>query len=181
MVLAALGKGGVGAEIGVFKAGFSKEILAAAEPRKLYLVDPWRNSADPSLGASWYASGSENDMEEIYRGVQRDLRAQIEAGQVELLRGPSVEAMAAIEDGSLDFVYIDGDHRYEAVRADLDLALQKTRPGGVIALDDYSLGSWWGDGVVRATNEFIGANALILRIGRAGNGQVVLRRTDRAS
>lgn len=180
-VLATFGTGGAGAEIGVFKAQFSRAILAAAKPRKLYLIDPWQNMSDPSLKSAWYAEGSPNDMEAIYRQVQSDLRAEIESGQVELLRATSVDGMAQIADGTLDFVYIDGDHRYEAVCRDLALAMQKVRPGGIIALDDYFLGGWWGDGVVRATNEFIGAHPSRLRIERAGNGQVVLRHVGDAN
>jgi predicted O-methyltransferase YrrM len=50
---------------------------------------------------------------------------------------------------SFDFVYIDGDHTYEAVMRDFRLALNFIAPGGCIAFHD-SL-SW--DGVSRALDE----------------------------
>ncbi len=37
-----LPKGGVGAELGVWKGEFSVRLLKGAKPRQLYLIDPWR-------------------------------------------------------------------------------------------------------------------------------------------
>jgi len=41
------------------------------------------------------------------------------------------------EDGSLDFVWIDGDHSEEAVRADINAWLPKVRNGGWLGGHDY--------------------------------------------
>lgn len=38
-----------------------------------------------------------------------------------------------------DLVFIDGDHSYEGCRLDLELAFDKVKFGGVIALHDYNL------------------------------------------
>ena len=48
-------------------------------------------------------------------------------------------AMAApmFADGSLDFVYIDAEHTFEAVSADIRLWLPKIKPGGAIGGHDY--------------------------------------------
>lgn len=55
-------------------------------------------------------------------------------------------------DGSLDFVFLDADHSYEAVRLDIASWLPKVRPGGVLAGHDY--GSRIGiDSVIRAVDE----------------------------
>ena len=40
-------------------------------------------------------------------------------------------------EGSLDFVFIDGDHSYEGVKLDILNFLPKVRPGGLIAGHDY--------------------------------------------
>jgi predicted O-methyltransferase YrrM len=42
----------------------------------------------------------------------------------------------ALEDRPVDFLMIDGDHRYEAVRRDFELYSQLVRPGGLIAFHD---------------------------------------------
>jgi len=38
-----------------------------------------------------------------------------------------------------DFIYIDGDHRYEGVKRDIELAIPLLKPGGVMLLDDYGI------------------------------------------
>jgi predicted O-methyltransferase YrrM len=58
-----------------------------------------------------------------------------------------------------DFIFIDGNHRLEAVRRDSALALACVRPGGVITWHDYRhLGSEWLNGqneVPEAINELL--------------------------
>ncbi len=46
--------------------------------------------------------------------------------------------VAATMQGSVDFVFIDGDHRYEGVRKDIDAWYPIVRSGGVIAGHDYT-------------------------------------------
>ena len=68
------------------------------------------------------------------------------------------------------------ERAHDAVRADMEMALAKVRRGGVIAIDDYSTGNWWGDDVVRAANGFVGDHAAEVAIGFALAGQVLLVR-----
>ncbi|KPP89225.1 MAG: Methyltransferase domain [Rhodobacteraceae bacterium HLUCCA08] len=167
---------GRGAEIGVFMAGFSQKILNQVKPTKLYLVDPWVNFDDPGLDKSWYKDGSEFDMDAIHDKIAAKYDKRIKNGQVEILRGTSEAMLPKIGDDSLDFVYIDGDHRYEAVRLDIALAWPKLVEGGVMAVDDHVTGYWWQDGVVRAVNEFLGANARTAQIVACDENQVVIRK-----
>ncbi len=170
------GSNGTGAEIGVFKGGYSQTILDKASPQKLYLIDPWASAEDPDLAKSWYAKDSEHDMERIYADVKKKFDKHISTGQVELVRRRTQEATELIADGSLDFIYIDGDHRFEGVQYDLDFAFQKVRRGGVIAADDHALGSWWTDGVVQAVNLFVGKYSKDLKIEFAFESQIVIRK-----
>jgi len=50
---------------------------------------------------------------------------------------PSVEAAAQFNDASVDFVFIDADHSYDAVRADIRAWRPKLRAGGLLAGHDY--------------------------------------------
>jgi hypothetical protein len=50
---------------------------------------------------------------------------------------------------------VDGDHLYEAVRADLELFDPKLKTDGLLAGDDYGMPGWWDDGVTRAVDEFV--------------------------
>lgn len=171
---AMLPKGGIGAEIGVFRGGYSRRIFAEAKPKRLFLVDPWRNSDQPEHARALYAQGGGNEMEEIHAAVTQAFSVRPYVGRVEVVRSMSAPWLASLDDAALDFVYIDGDHTYAAVREDLTLAVAKTRPDGMIGLDDYSLGQWWGDGVVRAVHEALAT--LPLMIAFAAEGQVALRR-----
>jgi hypothetical protein len=56
-------------------------------------------------------------------------------------------------DGTIDFVYIDGDHNYEAVKRDIQLYLPKIKDGGIIAGHDYH--EEW-PGVIKAVEEVLG-------------------------
>ncbi|MEM6618140.1 MAG: class I SAM-dependent methyltransferase [Pseudomonadota bacterium] len=169
--------GGRAAEVGVFEGDFSEKILRVAKPEKLYLIDPWENFDEPGLENAMYGAGSEHDMAAIYEDVRARFDRPISRGRVEMLRSRSQDALGAMGDGTLDFIYIDGDHRYEGVAADLQDALRVVRIGGLIALDDHGLGGWWGDGVVRATNEALGRHAQALRVVFCAKRQIMLEKT----
>jgi len=50
---------------------------------------------------------------------------------------PSGEAANQISDGSVDFIYIDAGHNYEAVKQDILLWKPKLKTVGIMAGDDY--------------------------------------------
>jgi predicted O-methyltransferase YrrM len=52
----------------------------------------------------------------------------------------------------IDYLYIDADHRYESVRADLELWTRCVKSGGVILGDDYGAPGF--PGVTQAWDEF---------------------------
>jgi len=52
-------------------------------------------------------------------------------------RGTSDAVIPSLEDGTVDFVYIDGDHSPEQVYKDAVNILPKMKSGGVILFDDY--------------------------------------------
>lgn len=159
-----LPKASVGAEIGVWRGDFSQEILHTVKPQRLYLIDPWRINPSPTHAKAWYGTGSGVDMDAIHTSVCGRFAGAITRGVVHIVRESSVEALSALPDESLDFAYVDGDHSYEGVRADLELCLRKVKVTGLICGDDYALGSWWRDGVVRAVNEFIGSHPVQIRL-----------------
>ena len=60
------------------------------------------------------------------------------------------EAAGLFKDESLDAVFIDADHSYEAVKMDIQNWMPKVRKGGILAGHDYN--SAW-PGVIKAVNE----------------------------
>ena len=83
-----------------------------------------------------------------------NLTKRFAADVVAVHRAPSVEAAESFADGYFDWVYIDGNHLYEFVKADLETYHRKVRTGGYIAGDDYGAEGWWEGGVTRAVDEF---------------------------
>ncbi|HEX8387498.1 MAG TPA: class I SAM-dependent methyltransferase [Sphingomonas sp.] len=178
-VLALLPRGALGMEVGVWKGQFSRRILNVARPTTLHLVDPWRVSDAPGREASWYGAGrvTQAEMNAMHDAVVGSFATEVDAGRVRIHRGPSSEVLSGFPADSLDFVYIDGDHSHEGCSADLEQAFRLVKPGGLICADDYSLGQWWGDGVVRAVNEFAARHPVKFQL--IVGTQVVIRKLSR--
>jgi hypothetical protein len=156
-LLARLPSNAVCAEIGTWRGDFAQTILSSRRPRTLYLIDPWEHRQEDAYSRAMFGGGDgdgQGEMDAIYAGVLERFRSAIERGQIEVKRSRSLDAAASFGDETLDWVYIDGDHTFEAVRADLEAYHRTVKPGGLIAGDDYGLPGWWGDGVTRAVDEF---------------------------
>jgi len=52
-------------------------------------------------------------------------------------RDYSVDAADSFADETIDFIYIDADHTYEGVMADLEAWYPKVKKGGFILGDDF--------------------------------------------
>ena len=57
---------------------------------------------------------------------------------INIIKGKSYEVADNFEDDSLDFVFIDGDHRYKGVKKDLEAWYPKIKDSGIIAGHDYT-------------------------------------------
>jgi hypothetical protein len=147
-LLRKLPRGAVCAEIGVWRGDGAAAVLRHARPATLYLIDPWEQQAERDR--SLYGR-PQAEMDAVHDGVAKRFHEQIASGQVQMLRSRSQDVEVP---QALDWAWIDGDHTYDAVRADLLKFAQIVKPGGYIAGDDYALG-WWGDGVIRAVDEFV--------------------------
>jgi predicted O-methyltransferase YrrM len=114
--------------------------------KKLYAVDPWKNG---------YSTGDICSDEYPMDVVESNFDIRIKNyPQIIKQKTTSEEFASQIEDGSLDFVYIDGDHSYESCKKDIETWLPKVKKGGVIAGHDYLAACFLG--VVTAVNETFG-------------------------
>lgn len=77
------------------------------------------------------------------------------------LRMTSLEAAQTFNDQSIDFVFIDADHHYDNVKADIEAWYSKVKKGGVIAGHDYREAR---PGVIQAVDEFCANNNFIAQI-----------------
>jgi hypothetical protein len=131
--LNSLGLFGEGVEVGVFRGEYSNEILRTWRGSRLTSIDPWREFA-----ASEYVdmcNTTQTDQEINYQSTAATLSKFAERSRI--LRMTSLEAASQFEGESLDFVYLDAQHHYEAVRDDIRLWLPKVRRGGVLGGHDY--------------------------------------------
>jgi hypothetical protein len=129
-------QGGVCAEIGVWKGEFSQRILESTQPSKLLLIDPWEFQSEfPNRWFGGKLAKSQADMDAIMDDV---VARFADHPEVIIRRGYSVDVLKELEDESLDWVYIDGNHYYEYVLEDLRMSWHKVRAGGFVAGDDYT-------------------------------------------
>lgn len=79
---------------------------------------------------------------------------------VKLLRECSALACKKIEDKSIDLLFIDGNHQYSQVKADIINYSPKMKDGGILCGHDYRKGIC--DGVVKAVDEIFNKNFQVL-------------------
>ena len=136
----------LGAEIGVKEGRFISYLLAQFPDLTMYAVDPWEDQPE---GTETYGAW---DWSSIYRDYRKKTAPY--RNRVRELWLYSVEASKKIEDQSLDFVFIDAQHDYEAVKQDIQLWRPKVKPGGLLSGHDYDPKF---PGAMKAVNEMIEA------------------------
>jgi len=154
-LLKLLPRGRTGIEIGVNRGAYSKKILETTQPSVLHLVDPWPVDSQDDYIRTY---GVRDDMQVHYEMVCSDFAAQIAERRVVVHRAYSRDCAAAFAGGSIDFVYVDGMHSYEACLEDLRLYGPKVRGTGLLLGHDFSntdMGRRKGFGVIRAVAEFV--------------------------
>lgn len=118
-----------GAEIGVWKGEFSAALLEGNPQLHLLCVDPWQTYAD-------WQDGKNGEQRKIDKAHQSAL-ARLAGLHCTVVRKFSAEAAEDVPDGSLDFIYVDANHGYDAVINDLTAWSPKVKRGGGIFGHDY--------------------------------------------
>ena len=141
MLLDALPKRGVVAEIGVAFGDFTSEILERACPATLHLIDSWESER--------YTTGLDHIREKFKKDISRE--------QVLIRRGQSIEVLKSLPVGAFDWVYLDTNHTYATTIEELRLAERAVKMDGFIAGHDYCTGNVIDAvpyGVIEAVAEF---------------------------
>lgn len=129
-----------GAEVGVLD-GYYSEVLCQANPDlKLYSIDAWQ----------WYPTPNnfrkQKDHDQAYEAAKRRLS---EYPNSVIIKKWSTEAVLDFEDESLDFVFIDADHEFQAVTNDIAEWSKKVRKGGIISGHDFGRSKYKNFGHVK--------------------------------
>ena len=130
-----LGLVGHGVEVGSAFGGFAQRIVEQWPGECLHLVDPWVKQ-DPNVYRE--KTNHEAPFQSWYENAKSILSPY--GNRVQFHRMFSSEGSALFADGSLDFVYLDGNHSFEAVSEDLRLWVPKIKPGGLVSGHDYGNG-----------------------------------------
>lgn len=146
-------KGGVGAEIGVFRGHFSEIICQTLAPRKLYLIDPWTKVGDSfGWGKAYTAHGK---LPTALARAEAQARVQAFANVETVIIEDRFPACQAQVQEQLDFVYLDTMHDYHDTLAELAALTHHIAVDGVIFGDDWEPNpSHRNHGVFRAVQEF---------------------------
>lgn len=115
-----------GAEIGVCRGKFSRVFCWNIPELKLYSIDSW--TSDPNDPHDYV-----NDHEANYAHA----KAILSPFNVDIMRCTSMDALSYFGDGTLDFVYIDGNHSFDYVVRDIIEWSKKVRKDGIVSGHDY--------------------------------------------
>lgn len=121
-------------EVGVHEGDFSRFLLRNTKDTTLYCVDPYRKFEE-GVYKDAMNDKSQADFDRMFEGVRASLSAEF-GGRVAMVRKLSMEALPFFPNQSLAFVYIDGNHGFSHVLADIEAWLPKIQPGGILAGDD---------------------------------------------
>lgn len=132
---------GVGVEVGVERGHFAKEIAQYAST--LYLVDPWLA----------YKGYREHVSQDKLDGFLEETKLRVPTATI--IRKFSLDAAKDFADNSLDFVYLDANHSYEHIKADIQAWLPKVKTGGILAGHDYVNRKNVNFGVKQAVQELL--------------------------
>lgn len=137
-------------EIGSYRGESAELFLATGKVSRIYCVDPWRMFYDPQDGAAYTnMKAVEADFDRRHANDKRVVKVKgtIDDFVERYVNGPEGPV-------SVDLVYVDGCHTYEAVKHDILTAVEHIKPK--IAMSGHDWG-WGGDAeLARAVKETVG-------------------------
>ena len=133
----------VGSWKGSSAAYMAVEIANSEKNIKFDCVDVW-TASEPAYDNDQYIKS--NTLFEHFVDNMRPVE-----GYYNAVRKKSTDAAQDYADASLDFVFIDAEHTYTAVIADITAWLPKVKSGGMLAGHDYAT----SEGVRKAVHELL--------------------------
>jgi Methyltransferase domain len=115
----------VGAEVGVDKGEYSELLCQTIPGLHLFCVDPYSTYKD-------YVDFTDQAALDANYATARERLAPYHVTFLRLFNG-----YLSFPNNCLDFVYIDGNHSFEAVTQDLNTWPAKVRPGGIVSGHDW--------------------------------------------
>jgi hypothetical protein len=129
---------------GMSAAFMAVEIINSNKDIKFDCIDIW--SETPYLGEGNQDLVGEDLMNKFLENISPVRHI------VNPIRKDSSTAAADYADGSIDFVFIDGDHTYEGCKKDILAWLPKMKPNSILAGHDYA----WHEPIRDAVRDVFG-------------------------
>lgn len=124
----------VGAEIGSYAGEYTEKFCKAG--LTIYAIDPWKAYEDYNEFRNQGYGMFQSRQDYLYEETKKRLAPY--GDKAIIVRKTSMEAVEDFQDGSLDFVYIDGHHGFKYVAEDLWDWTKKVKKGGVISGHDWA-------------------------------------------
>jgi predicted O-methyltransferase YrrM len=108
---------------------------------RVVCVDPWCSYFAAEEADAHYYAVMEQALQsgDIFQLFLHNIRAGGHEDVIRVLKAPSDEALALLGPGRFDLIFVDGDHSYAAVAADLASAAPLLREGGILCGDDLEV------------------------------------------
>ena len=135
--------GGTFVELGAWLGKSSSYLCDKAKGQEIIIIDSFEGTAE--YLDSYYQLAKTKDIFKLFTENMGDRKYKA-------IKATSKAAARKFTSESLDVVFIDLDHSYEAVKEDIKLWLPKVKKGGYIAGDDYHE-NW--KGVIQAVDELL--------------------------
>ena len=140
----------IGVALGRSIAFLAQEVLASGKTIHIVGIDPWLEIMGQEQPDKQWIGKQYPGPREAFEGLMAE-HAPREREIVEIVQGYSWDVAPQFPDLSLDFVFVDGCHEYDAVKRDISTYLPKMKMGAIMAGDDFSNNLF--PGVIRAVQE----------------------------
>lgn len=146
----------IGAEVGVYKGSMSKNLLKSMPNLFLFMIDRWSEYSESEKienGNTSMSMRKQSSFDVAYEKVKKiRMKYYRRSG---IINRSSTDASNAFKNKTFDFVFIDADHSYQAVKNDIKSWIDKIKLGGYICGHDYHRES-----VKKAVKEFFPINKI---------------------
>lgn len=143
----------IGAEVGVERGVYSERICQSNPGVKLYCVDSWKI----------YDECPEYHDQDLLDKYYNEAKDRLAPYNCIFVKKSSLDAVKNLAPGSLDFVYIDANHKFDYTMNDIIEWSKIIKPGGILSGHDYVPRSMYHKtsyGVIEATNAYAAAHQI---------------------
>jgi hypothetical protein len=130
-----IARGGRVAEIGVWRAAFSRVLVDLLQPRQFVAFDIFTGH----LETNWNGMTGHQLFDGLTHRQFYEREMAAVAARVTVVEGDSRQTLRSYTDRSFDLVYVDGNHYHEFVKSDAELGGEMVKDDGFLVFNDYML------------------------------------------